>query len=664
MKPFYIFAFLFMISLSAYAQNETDLERCGTDERHAILMQDPAFAAQQTEKEAKVIKYLKDHAGAPKAGCTETLYLPVAVHFQDVGIDLACAVEMALSQVEVLNNDFAGTNADITKWQEGKPLLWPQITNKKSCIVFCLASINHPAGTGVNEGDYAVTLNQYPDNTENIPEWAGYINMFVRNMTNPLGFSPLNGNGNGDGVTCGISYFGTVNCGGNTLNTQYNLGRTTTHEMGHYLGLAHPFGNDCATDNDDFDDTPITDAPTYGCPNVGEELINCVDPILFPTYMEYCNDACLYMFTKEQAESMDAYVNVGLQNLLNSATITCAEIACLDFAVSKQTTRESCAGNDGKITLMAGGGLQPYQYSINGGQTFSPNGTFTNLKKDAYPIIVRDGAGCEFIDTIKVRRESPKMDLASSKNAFCGDNSGNFTVKVQSNATFEYQITGKTGWQDTAYFGNLVHGNYDVVARTESGCESSLRVVVGDDSDLSFIINAIKPVNCPLFDNGLIDLGVSGAEGEVEWTMNYQYRSDKGRYEDLSPGTYFVEVADERGCRKKGEFKIGVSYLDVSDDCPCDMFIPNAMTPDGDGLNDLLVIVPTCPISDFTIQIFDRWGKMIFESHDIENKWNGGIDDYYVEPGIFFYRIAYRWGDKNNQSLEVQLKNGFVTVLR
>ena len=664
MKPLYILPFLFIFSLGAYAQNETDFERCGTDERHAILMQDPAYAAQYAEKREKVRKYLKGQVGEPKANCPETLYIPVAVHFQGVTVDLDCAVEMALSQIDVLNNDFAGTNTDIDKWQQGKPLLWPQIKNKKSCIVFCLASINHPQGSGVGEGKYAVTLNKYPDGTENIPEWAGYVNLFVRNMTNPLGFSPLNGNGNGDGITCGISYFGTVNCGGNTLSASYNMGRTTTHEVGHYLGLNHPFGNDCDTDNDGFDDTPITNAPTYGCPNVGEELINCIDPILFPTYMEYCNDACLYMFTEAQVNNMDGYVNTSLQHLLNSATITCAEIACLDFKVNAKSTRESCIGNDGKITLTATGGAVPYQYSITGGAPFSENGNFENLTKGTYPVFVRDLTGCEFIDSVKVKREAPKMELASSKNAFCGDNSGNFTVKVLNNAIFKYKIEGKTSWQDTTYFENLSNGTYVVLAQTESGCESSLRVVVEDDSDLNFVIKSISPVNCPLFDNGLIDLDVSGAEEPINWILDYQFRSEVGRWENLSPGTYSVAVSDSRGCHKRRDFTIGVSYLDVGEDCPCEIFIPNAMTPDGDGLNDMFEVVPSCPVSEYNLQIFDRWGTMIFESHDLETRWNGGIDDYYAEPGIYFYRVAFRWGVKNNQSMEVKLKSGYITILR
>src|SRR5690554_4680189 len=133
MKPFYILVFLFSFSLGVFAQNEAEIDRCGTDERHAILMHDPEYAAQFAEKQIKVGKYLKEQLGESKSNCTDALYLPIAVHFQDVDIDYGCAVEMALSQIQVLNDDFAGTNSDINKWFQGKSAVWTQINNKKSC---------------------------------------------------------------------------------------------------------------------------------------------------------------------------------------------------------------------------------------------------------------------------------------------------------------------------------------------------------------------------------------------------------------------------------------------------------------------------------------------------------------------------------------------------
>ncbi len=55
---------------------------------------------------------------------------------------------------------------------------------------FTAATLNHPAGSGIAEGDYAITIDEY-DEVGNIPEWSGYMNWGIRDMDNPLGFSPL-----------------------------------------------------------------------------------------------------------------------------------------------------------------------------------------------------------------------------------------------------------------------------------------------------------------------------------------------------------------------------------------------------------------------------------------------------------------------------------------
>ena len=96
----------------------------------------------------------------------------------------------------------------------------------------------------------------------------------------------------------------------------YNLGRTVTHELGHFFNLDHTFAGcgtsaTCATTGDRVCDTPAVNVETYGCPALGS-VPGCVagQSSLTMNYMDYVNDACMYMFTAGQKTRANARVNV------------------------------------------------------------------------------------------------------------------------------------------------------------------------------------------------------------------------------------------------------------------------------------------------------------------------------------------------------------------
>lgn len=76
---------------------------------------------------------------------------------------------------------------------------------------------------------------------------------------------------------------------------------------------------------------------------------------------------------------------------------------------------------------------------------------------------------------------------------------------------------------------------------------------------------------------------------------------------------------------------------------PCEecLAVPNAFTPDGDDVNDKFGVFETCPISQYHISIYNRWGQRVFESRDVKQQWTGTIEGRYLERGVYVYVIEY-----------------------
>ncbi len=94
--------------------------------------------------------------------------------------------------------------------------------------------------------------------------------------------------------------------------------------------------------------------------------------------------------------------------------------------------------------------------------------------------------------------------------------------------------------------------------------------------------------------------------------------------------------------------------------CSDCLFIPNAFTPNADGLNDYFGIISLCDISNFSIKIYNRWGQAVFTSNDVNFRWNGLQKADFAEIGTYYYYIEYNIMQKPDR----QLLKGDITLLR
>jgi gliding motility-associated-like protein len=95
-------------------------------------------------------------------------------------------------------------------------------------------------------------------------------------------------------------------------------------------------------------------------------------------------------------------------------------------------------------------------------------------------------------------------------------------------------------------------------------------------------------------------------------------------------------------------------------DCICSLNMPNAFSPNGDNVNDLYGPVYDCPVNDFSMTIFNRWGEKVFETNNIEQIWDGTFMGKEQPIGVFIYKVNYKDSLKN----EKKFITGKVTLIR
>ncbi len=207
------------------------------------------------------------------------------------------------SQIDVLNEDFAGTNADVNNTST-----YQSVKAGDTKIRFVLQNVVRKATTitawGTNDA-----MKKSSSGGIDATSPATTMNMWVCTMSGGiLGYAQFPG---GPAATDGVVILNKAFGRTGTATAPFNKGRTATHEVGHYLNLRHIWG-DARCGNDQVADTPQHDAANYGCPAAGHKSRCQGRPVeMTMNYMDYTDDACMYMFSLGQRSRMQATYAVG-----------------------------------------------------------------------------------------------------------------------------------------------------------------------------------------------------------------------------------------------------------------------------------------------------------------------------------------------------------------
>jgi len=318
MKALSVLPFLLFTSL-IFAQ-----ERCGTTQYLQMLENsNPEIATKRAKLEKDIQKWIKEN---PDYQQKTIITIPVVVHIVYASPQQNITDAQVQSQIDVLNKDYRRTNIDVIM----TPSVWQSIA--ADCeIEFCLTSTD-PNGNNTNgitrtqtsQSSFSMQGDPVKDASSGGKDaWPNddYLNIWVCNLgSSLLGYAtpPFGNIGSDDGVVIGYNYFGTQG----TVQSPYNKGRTTTHEVGHWLNLEHLWGSGWGScGNDNVNDTPTQEEENYGCQAFPHNANSCnttnSNGDMFMNYMDYSNDGCMNMFTQGQKTRMIAAINQSRQNLLN-----------------------------------------------------------------------------------------------------------------------------------------------------------------------------------------------------------------------------------------------------------------------------------------------------------------------------------------------------------
>ncbi|MDX5418809.1 MAG: T9SS type A sorting domain-containing protein [Hymenobacteraceae bacterium] len=319
---FLLTTFASMAQVTAPARGRS----CATDSYLEVMkQQDPGFERRnKLALEAVQQAMRKQPEGQPLRQATVTV--PVVFHVVYNKQSENIRDEQILSQLAVLNEDFRRMNADTINTPE-----YFRSLAADTQIEFCLAIVD-PQGnptTGITRTQTTKdSFSYFSDHVKSAAnggvdawDYTQYLNIWICNLGNEeLGYASSPGAAPGrDGVVVHHRSVGAAPF--NTSMWAFNLGRTATHEVGHWLGLKHIWGlGITCKDSDDIDDTPNQLSETVGCPDgVMLSCENGPNGNMWQNYMDYTDDACMNLFTGGQATYMRSVLQSARSYVYNSS---------------------------------------------------------------------------------------------------------------------------------------------------------------------------------------------------------------------------------------------------------------------------------------------------------------------------------------------------------
>lgn len=312
-------------------------------------------------------------------------------------------------------------------------------------------------------------------------------------------------------------------------------------------------------------------------------------------------------------------------------------------------TNPSCNGlSDGTISALVLQGLAPFEYAVNN-LPFQSSSSFSNLPAGEYMVYARNSM-C--IDSQQVTLTAPATVTVqiTAADELCSRGNGSI-VLVMSGGTQPYNIYWNDVLTNAVSRNNLAAGSYALRVDDARGCSADTLVTIN---------NVITPRVQILNNDTTINIGesirlVAVNAPDYVWTPATGLSCNSCATpvaQPLQPTRYIVNTVTGLNCVPADTVSIYLSY-DRS------LYVPTAFSPNADGNNDLFR-VKAKGVAIYNLQVYNRWGQLIFEADDLSRGWDGRLKGVPQPPGTYVYVVSYAYFGREAQVL--QQKGTFVLI--
>jgi gliding motility-associated-like protein len=310
---------------------------------------------------------------------------------------------------------------------------------------------------------------------------------------------------------------------------------------------------------------------------------------------------------------------------------------------------------------LASDGTPPYSFAWADGMgnpIGSNSNNIANIAAGNYSLTVTDSYGCTQTTSIIVNEPPPLNATYLTTDETCPGSADGVVTIIASGGIAPYQYALPSRSSNDPTFNGLAPGNYTAVVTDSNNCETTTSFTIhqADDFTLTFNPDRIKITigNEVTLQPIVISSDTSG------WTFQWEPQNGLSCTTCANPvaapfitTTYQLTVTNPEGCSTTSQITIEVENNQI-------IYVPNAFSPNGDGLNDVLRVFGVS-IKSINFSIFDRWGEKIFsvETSDLNNGWDGTYRGKLLPPNVFVYYLDAEFEDGQRKQMK-----GSVTILR